>query len=246
MKVIKTIFFSLFTIFLAAQSEISPLEIIEKIDANMVSENRIVESKMIVYGNRRDRTVESKSYSRGSTDSYTEYTAPSREKGTKMLKLEDQLWMFSPQSERTIKISGHLLKQSVMGSDLSYEDMMEQRELVDIYDVKLVGNEVIDGRDCYVLELNAIVEDVTYVKRKMWVDSERFVPLKEDLFAKSGTLLKQVTLSNVQQIQGRWYPMKINYRDVLRAGKGTDYEIVSLKLNVDIPEYLFTKSVLRN
>jgi outer membrane lipoprotein-sorting protein len=246
MKIIKTIFFSFFAVFITAQSEISPLEIIEKIDANMVSENRIVESKMIVYGNRRDRTVESKSYSRGSNDSYTEYTAPSREKGTKMLKLEDQLWIFSPQSERTIKISGHLLKQSVMGSDLSYEDMMEQRELVDIYDVKLVGNEVIDGRDCYVLELNAIVEDVTYVKRKMWVDSERFVPLKEDLFAKSGTLLKQVTLSDVQQIQGRWYPMKINYRDVLRSGKGTDYEIVSLKLDVDIPEYLFTKSVLIN
>lgn len=246
MKTLMLILSTLFVTTLAAQTTFSPLEIIQKIDDNMVSENRIVESKMIVYGNRRDRIVESKSYSRGSSDSYTEYTAPSREKGTKMLKLDDQLWIFSPQSERTVKISGHLLKQSVMGSDLSYEDMMEQRELVDIYEVKLVGNETIDGRDCYVLELDAKVEDVTYVKRKMWVDSERFVPLKEDLFAKSGTLLKQVILSDVQKIQGRWYPMKINYRDVLRAGKGTDYEILSLKLDVDIPEYLFTKSVLRN
>lgn len=83
-----------------------------------------------------------------------------------------------------------MLRQSVMGSDLSYEDMMDDRKLTDIYSAKVVGEETIDGRKTWVLELTAKVEDVAYHKRKMWIDQERYVPLKEELFAKSGQLLK--------------------------------------------------------
>jgi hypothetical protein len=36
-----------------------------------------------------------------------------------MLKLGDQLWTFSPSTDRTIQIAGHMLRQSVMGSDMS-------------------------------------------------------------------------------------------------------------------------------
>ena len=35
--------------------------------------------------------------------------------------------------DRTIAISGHILRQSVTGSDLSYEDMMEDRALRQTY-----------------------------------------------------------------------------------------------------------------
>ena len=39
---------------------------------------------------------------------------------------------------------------------------------------------------------------VNYYKRKMWVDRERFVPLKEDLFAKTTALGKYLNLSGIQ------------------------------------------------
>ena len=42
-----------------------------------------------------------------------------------------------------------------MGSDLSYEDMMDDRKLTDIYSAKVIGNEILDGRNTYVLELTA-------------------------------------------------------------------------------------------
>ena len=145
--------------------------IIQKIDDNMSSKNRIFESDMIIYGKRRNRTVTSKSYSEGDDKSMTEYLAPAREEGTKMLKIEDQLWIYSPSSDRTILISGHMLKQSLMGSDLSYEDMMEDRLLTEIYDAKIIGSEEYDERMCWVLELNAIVDDASYDQRKIWVRS---------------------------------------------------------------------------
>ena len=48
--------------------------------------------------------------------------------------LDDQLWTYSPQTDHTIRISGHMLRQSVMGSDMSYEDMMEDSELATAYE----------------------------------------------------------------------------------------------------------------
>jgi outer membrane lipoprotein-sorting protein len=220
-------------------------EIIKKVDQNMSAENRVVEASMTIHGKRNSRTMTSISYSVGDKQSFTEYLSPVREKGTKMLKLTDKLWIYSPSTDRTIQISGHMLRQSVMGSDFSYEDMMDDRELMDVYSAKVVGEETYDGRKTLVLELIAKVDNVAYYSRKMWIDTERYVPLKEDLFAKSGQLLKRSTLSDVQKIQDRWFPMKIVYKDMLKQGDGTEMQVTKIKFNQEIPAYIFTKAALK-
>jgi len=96
-----------------------------------------------------------------------------------------------------------------------------------------------------VLKLTAKVDNAAYHSRKLWVDAEYFLPTKEELFAKSGQLLKRTQLSNFKKIDGRWYPMKMNFKDVLKQGLGTDWEISSIKFNQDIPEYMFTKAALK-
>ena len=220
-------------------------EILETVDKNMSSKNRIFESDMVIHGRRSSRTITSKTYSEGDKQSFTEYLSPAREQGTKMLKQENKLWIYSPSTDRIIQISGHMLRQSVMGSDLSFEDMMDDRKLTDIYNATIAGHEEIEGRDTYILDLVAIVDDVAYHSQKLWVDSERFVPLKQDMFAKSGQLLKRTTLSDVQKVQGRWFPMTMVYKDMLKDGKGTEFRITSAKFDQDIPEYIFTKAALK-
>jgi len=220
-------------------------EILKKVEKNLSSDNRVFESTMIIHGKRANRSITSRSYAVGDKKSFTEYLSPAREQGTKMLKLENQLWIYSPSTDRTIQISGHMLRQSVMGSDLSYEDMMDDRKLTDLYTAATTGSEDLDGRKTYVLELKAIVTDVAYFRRKMWVDSERFVPLKEELFAKSGQLLKRTILSDVKQIQGRWFPTTIIYKDMLKEGEGTEFRMTGIKFNQNIPDYIFTKAALK-
>jgi len=220
-------------------------EILDRIDQNMSADNRVVESSMTIHGKRRSRTMTSITYSVGDQKSFTEYLSPAREKGTKMLKLENQLWIYSPSTDRTIQISGHMLRQSLMGSDLSYEDMMDDRKLTDVYNAKVIGNEEINENECFVLELIAKVEDVAYYKRKIWVDTKHFVPLKEELYAKSGQLLKRTDLSDIKQIQGRWFPTKMIYKDILKQGDGTEFIVLSIKFNQEIPDYIFTKAALK-
>jgi len=230
---------------LPVNGQLSADEILKKVEKNMSSENRIFESSMIIHGKRSSRTITSRSYSVGDKKSFTEYLSPAREQGTKMLKLENQLWIYSPSTDRTIQISGHMLRQSVMGSDLSYEDMMDDRKLTDVYAASVMGNDTVDGRKTWILELKAKVTDVAYYSRKMWIDQERYVPLKEELFAKSGQLLKRTTLSDVKLIQGRWFPMTIVYKDMLKEGSGTEFSITSVKFNQQIPDYIFTKAALK-
>src|ERR1035437_1339767 len=223
----------------------SAKDIIEKVDKNMSADSRVFTSKMIIHNPRNTRTVESKSWSMGEKKSYTEYLSPPREQGTKMLKLEDQLWIFSPSTDRIIQISGHMLRQSVMGSDLSYEDMMEDPHLLNHYTGKINGEEKIEARDCWIIILTANTADVAYQTQKVWVDKDHFIPLKKELYAKSGVLLKRMELSNVLQIQGRWFPKKILFKDVLKEGDGTEFQMMDIEFNAKIPEYIFSKASLK-
>ena len=243
MKYLITLLFALLTITqINAQDAIA---LLNKVDDNINSNTSITKSDMIIYGRRNQRTVTSVGYSEGKNKSFSEYLAPARERGTKMLKLEDNLWIYSPSTDRTIQLSGHMLKQSLMGSDLSYEDMMENRKLTEMYDAKVIGEETIDERKTWVLQLNAKVTDASYDSRKLWVDIERYVPLREELFAKSGQLLKRTELKDVKKIDGRWYPTKMNYKDMLKDGKGTDFVVLEIEFDVEIPAYIFSKAALK-
>ncbi len=220
-------------------------EILQKIDENMSGSNQVIVSTMIIHGRRSSRTIKSKSWIEGSEKSFTEYLAPAREKGTKMLKIDNQLWMYNPQSDRTIRISGHMLRQSLMGSDLSYEDMMEDRPLEEIYSAKITGEEQINERDCWVMELSATEDDVAYHSQKFWVDKEYMIPLKQQLFAKSGKMLKIVELSDLFRVDNRWYPKRMLFQDALLKGKGTEFIIESINFDENIPNRLFSKASLR-
>lgn len=229
---------------LASQSP-SAEDILKKVDANTLSESKIIVSRMVIHGRRGQRTVEAKSWQRNIKDTFTEYLAPAREKGTKMLKLGDQLWTYSPATDRIILISGHMLRQSVMGSDLSYEDMMEDPHLQNTYQATITGTDTVQERPVWILDLTAKSKETAYAKRKLWVDRERFIILKGNLYAKSGKLLKQVIIHEVAGIEGRWIAKSLTYKDMLKQGEGTRMEVESIHFNEKIPEYIFTKAALR-
>ena len=219
--------------------------ILDRVDRNAVPGNKILVSEMTIHGRRESRTIRAKSWIEGEDKAFTEYLDPPRERGIKMLKLGDRLWTYSPDTDRAIAISGHMLRQSVMGSDLSYEDMMTDRRLREAYEARVTGDEAVGGRPCWVLELTSRSGDVAYPGRKAWVDKERDVVLKEERYAKSGKLLKMLEARAVERVQGRWLPMEAVFRDVLKEGRGTEFKILSIELDAPIPQALFSKASLR-
>ena len=245
----KTLFTATISILFIADlfsQNLSGLDVLKRVDKNLYLDKAISNTSMVIYGRTGTRSVKSKIWIEGKDKSFVEYTDPPRERGKKMLKLKDQVWLYFPEpTDRIIAISGHLLRQSVMGSDLSYEDITENRKLIDMYDANITGSEKINNRECYILELSAKLKDVTYFKRKLWVDKERWVPLKEERFAESGKPLKRVEVLEVFNSENRWYPKKILYHDLLQNGNGTEYTIDSVIFHADIPESKFTKASLK-
>ncbi|MFC1546588.1 outer membrane lipoprotein-sorting protein [bacterium] len=219
--------------------------ILKKIDKNYKADNRISSSTMIIKGRRGSRTIKAKSWAKGIDKVFTQYLYPAREKDTKMLKLKHELWIWSPAADRIIKIAGHMLRQSLMGSDVSYEDFMEDPELDKNYSAKVIGQEKYQERMCYILELKAKKDKVAYHSRKLWVDKERYLPLKENRFAKSGKLLKTFYIDKVSKIGNRWYPTKMVFKDVLKQGDGTQLLIDSIEFDTKIPDHIFSKAALR-
>ena len=220
--------------------------IIKAIDKNLNAESRTITSKMVVRGRRSSRTIKSKSWVVGTDLAFTEYLSPPREAGTKMLKLGEKLYTYSPQTDRVIQISGHMLRQSVMGSDMSYNDMMEDRPMEELYKATIEGSAKVDGRDHWIIVLDAKVKGLSYPKRRSWVDKEYLLPIKEELYAKSGKLLKTASLEGIKRIQGRWFPSKFVYKDELkRNSKGTEWIIDNIEFNKKISDSRFSKALLR-
>ncbi len=244
---IKILIFILSFTFLPSQSDdMSVQDIIKAMDNNLNAKSRVLTSRMIVHGRRASRTIESRNWVMGANQAFTEYLSPPREAGTKMLKLGDKLWTYSPQTDRVIQISGHMLRQSVMGSDMSYNDMMEERPMEELYQATLEGSVMIDGRDHWIMVLEARVKGLSYPKRRAWIDKEYLLPTKEELYAKSGKLLKTSTMEGIKRIQGRWFPSRFVFKDELkRNSKGTEWVIDDIKFDVDIPDSRFSKAKLR-
>ncbi|MCK8824146.1 outer membrane lipoprotein-sorting protein [Fuchsiella alkaliacetigena] len=217
-------------------AELTAEEIMERVDENEYLESARMEAKMIIEDRGRETIKEMYSYTKGE-NSLSEFTNP-RDRGTRYLKLGDDLWMYFPAAEDLVSISGHMMREGMMGSDFSYEDIMESQRLTELYNFELQGEEVINGRDTYVVSAVAREDkDASYYQRKIWIDQERFVILKEEYFSTGGRLLKVMEVKEVKEFPGqRWFPVEVVMNNKLKAESKTTLQIKELDFDYDIPE----------
>jgi outer membrane lipoprotein-sorting protein len=223
-----------------ATVELTGEEIIKRVEKNELYEKIEYRGKMTIKKGDKIRTKLMHVYAEGEEKALIEFTNP-EDRGTKYLKLSGELWIYFPDAEEIIKISGHMLKRSMMGSDFSYEDALENESLLKRYRVTLLGSEMVNERDCYVLELNAIEKKTTYAKQKLWVDKEIFVILKTELYALSGKLLKDMILEDVKKYGDRYFATKLTMTDMVTKDSSTTFEMEDINFNADLPDDIFTK-----
>ena len=228
----------------AAAAEMTAEEIINMRDDNEYFDTAKMEADMIIASGSRIITKTMVALS-DRKNSLVEFTN-SQDRGTKFLKREDDLWMFFPDAEEIIKISGHMLSQGMMGSDFSYQDVMESDKLTDLYDFEIIREEELDGRLCYVLE--GIAKEgvkVSYYRRVSWIDKERFIGLKEELYTQSGRILKETKVNKIEEIEGRLIAVDSVMENKLRKDTYTQFIITQISFNPEIPEETFTLQNLR-
>ncbi len=221
-------------------------EILRKVDANVKYDTIIYTGKMEIFINAKaaPRTKIMKTYGMGTQKAFVEFLNP-EDKNTRYLKIDKKMWIYDGEEENVFLISGHMLKQGMMGSDVSYEDALESDGLYQKYNIEITGTETVDGRPCTIITLTAKVKEVSYEKRKIWVDTERFIGLKEEKYAKSGKLLKESRVLEVRKIGERYFPVKSEIADKLRKGSKTVFTMQDVQLDVPVSEKLFTMQNLQ-
>lgn len=225
--------------------EINPQKLLEAVDDNLWSNTKRIDGRLMIDNGRKERVLTWEHWMEGVDKAYTRYKSPAREKGTKMLKIEDKLWMYTPRTDRKLLIAGHLLRQSMMGSDLSYEDMMEDKKLSAAYQATFIKKEDLQKMECCVLLLVAHDKTTTYQTRKLWVNLEKEIVLKQELYAKGGKLLKQVEYFDYRSMGKRLFPQKMVFRDLLKENTKTTYMFDDIEFDVEIPKKYFSQSILK-
>lgn len=220
-------------------------ELLKKMDINRTWKTTTAEAKMEIHINDelRVKTMNMKGMTKGNKSLVT-FTNPEDE-GTKYLMLDDNLWIYFPEENDVVKISGHMLKEGMMGSDVSYEDALESDKLSEKYAVEITGETDYEGKKCYELTLSAKTKKAPYSKRIMMVDKETFVAWKEEMYAKSGKLLKKAKVLEVKKIADRWYPIKTEMVNMLRKNSKTVFVVDTIAFDETLDETMFTMRSLR-
>ncbi len=222
-------------------------EILSQLDKNEVFNSQEAVATMVIQKGGKKLTKNMKIWGvKEKNKFFVEFTNP-EDKGVKYLRIDKELWIYFPDADDVMKISGHMLRQGMMGSDVSYEDMLSDEDYRSRYDAKLLGSTNLTGIDCYVIELVAKPDkkDITYYRELILVDKERFVAIELDLFAKSGRLLKKMTQSNFKNFGDRWYPTLIKIKDMKNVDSLTIVEFTELTFDKNIDRSLFSIQNLR-
>ena len=232
----------IFPLALSAQSSAQPsaAELLRRADNNEIYSTIEYEGDIIIEHGGRRFVKTMKAWGRGNTHSFIEFTNP-EDRGTRYLKRDGRLFVYSPDTEEVMLISGHMLKESMMGSDMSYEDTINNETLSSRYDTALAGSEVINGRDCWVLDLNAKKRTESYPKRKLWIDKEHGDVARYELFALSGVKLKDYTLKKIETIGGRRFPVEGEMRDLMRRDSKTTFVMRNVVLDRPIADTVFSQ-----
>ncbi|MCL2093328.1 MAG: outer membrane lipoprotein-sorting protein [Treponema sp.] len=233
------LFFTLIASALVYSQTPTAMELLRRVDNNEVFQTIQYQGEMIIeYQNRRVvKTMNA--WARGNEDSFIEFT--NREDlGSRYLKTGGRLFFTSPDTERAMVISGHMLRESMMGSDLSYEDTLDNIPLSERYSAQILRTETHNGRPAWVLELTANDRSESYSTRRLWIDQEHYDVLRQEMFALSGAMLKEYNLIQVDVIDGRRFPVETEFRDLLRRGSSTRFIMRNVILDQPIADSIFT------
>lgn len=160
------------------------------------------------------------------------------ELGQKVLRLENTIYLYDPDAEDVLRLKGAALKQSMFG-DVSYEDMTEGSQTLDQYDATLLGSEIIDGTDCFIVELVAKVRDVAYYKQVLWIGKNDYVVRKIQYFSRQ-KLLKEMFVLDIQQIGQKFVITHMIIEDRIRQNAKTELIISNLQADIELDNRLFS------
>jgi hypothetical protein len=175
-------------------------------------------------------------------------TKPESEKGNGYLKVKDNFWMY----RRNTRTFQHINRdESIAGSDANagdFENPKYQEHYTGIKDDRgkdIIKEEILGKIPVYQVEIRAVVPDVDYPKKILWVRQDNYLPLKEQSYSLSGTLMYTQYFLQYSKVNNKFIPIKQLVVDEFEKGNKTLWEIQNISFH-PLEDRVFTKSYLEN
>lgn len=129
--------------------------------------------------------------------------APPKHRGSKILILNTSMWFYKPGLSKPVPVSQ---RQKLMG-DASYGDIAATNYAAH-YSATRLADDRVNGEECYVFDLKAKAEQLTYDRIIYWVSKNRHVALKADYLTVSGRKFKSAAMdyANAVWLDGKTRP----------------------------------------
>jgi outer membrane lipoprotein-sorting protein len=155
---------------------------------------------------------------------------------------DDDQWLYLPAMKKVRRISAGDQKDYFMGTDFTYDDMGSRN--VEDYTYKMIGTETIDGVECYHIEMTPKSDDIVkktgYGKGELWARPDIWMGLKMKFYDKKLNFLKELTLSDIEQIDGIWTAKTMTMVNDQEKHK-TVFKFSNIKYNTNLDDETFSE-----
>jgi outer membrane lipoprotein-sorting protein len=169
-------------------------------------------------------------------------------KGTAFLShthslIPDDQWLYLPALKRVKRISSSNKSGPFVGSEYAYEDLSSQE--VEKYKYKWLRDEILNGRDTFVIERYPQYEHSGYTRQIVWLDKEMYQPLKLDFFDRKNSELKTLLFLDYKQyLDQYWRPDSMQMTNH-QNGKSTVLSWTDYKFKNGLSDRDFDKNTLK-
>ena len=150
-------------------------------------------------------------------------------------------WLYMPAMKKVRRISGSGKSDDFMGTDFTYEDIGERGLAKDTF--TLLSEETVAGSKCYKVE--AVAKDKTEKnpRRIVWIRADNFMMVKAEFYDRQNRLQRELTCSDIKQVDGYWTTGRMFIRNVQKE-HSTTLEMKNVRYDIQIDDSIFTVSAL--
>lgn len=133
---------------------------------------------------------------------------------------------------------------SFFGTEFSIEDMESNK--IEEYTYKILKETTYRTRPVWVIESTPTAKKARktkYSKSILWIDKKRFLVLKGKMINRRGILYKQITMSQIQQVDGVWIARNISMNNLI-SKRVTQMKLMDIAFNIKVPERFLTQKTL--
>ncbi len=157
---------------------------------------------------------------------------------------DDDQWLYLPALKRVKRINSRNKSGSFMGSEFSYEDISSQE--VEKYTYKWLREEVLGGRDCFVVERYPVDRESSgYTRQVSWIDQSEYREWRIEYYDRKRSLLKTLTVTDFEHYLDRYWRAgemnMVNHQN----GKSTRLVLSGYKFRVGLEDADFTQNSLK-